>query len=46
MKTLEKILTLFITIGAVAGAVMMWIDPTGMRRRTAVGNVASQNALS
>ena len=29
MKTLEKILTLFIGIGAVAGAVMMWIDPTG-----------------
>ena len=29
MKTLEKILTLFIGIGAIAGAVMMWIDPTG-----------------
>ena len=29
MKTLEKILTLFIAIGAVAGAVMMWLDPTG-----------------
>ncbi len=29
MKTLLKILTLFIGIGAVAGAVMMWIDPTG-----------------
>lgn len=29
MKTLQKILTLFIGIGAVAGAVMMWIDPTG-----------------
>ena len=29
MKTLEKILTLFIGIGAVAGAVMMWIDPSG-----------------
>ena len=29
MKTLEKILTLFIGIGAVAGAVMMWIDPIG-----------------
>ena len=29
MKTLEKILTLFIGVGAVAGAVMMWIDPTG-----------------
>ena len=30
MKTLEKILTLFIGIGAIAGAVMMWIDPTGV----------------
>ena len=29
MKTLQKILTLFIGIGAVAGAVMMWIDPMG-----------------
>ena len=29
MKTLQKILTLFIGIGAVAGSVMMWIDPTG-----------------
>ena len=29
MKNLEKILTLFIGIGAVAGAVMMWIDPIG-----------------
>ena len=29
MIKLEKILTLFIGIGAVAGAVMMWIDPTG-----------------
>ena len=29
MRTLQKILTLFIDIGAVAGAVMMWIDPTG-----------------
>ena len=29
MKTLEKILTLFIGVGAVAGAVMMWIDPAG-----------------
>ena len=29
MKTLEKILTLFIGIGAIAGAVMMWIEPTG-----------------
>lgn len=30
MKTFEKILALFIGIGAVAGAVMMWIDPTGI----------------
>ncbi len=29
MKTIEKTLTLFIAIGAVAGAVMMWLDPTG-----------------
>ena len=29
MKLLQKILTLFIGIGAVGGAVMMWIDPTG-----------------
>jgi hypothetical protein len=29
MKTLLKILTLFIAVGAVAGAVMMWTDPTG-----------------
>ena len=29
MIKLEKFLTLFIGIGAVAGAVMMWIDPTG-----------------
>ena len=29
MIKLEKILTLFIGIGAVAGAVMMWMDPTG-----------------
>ena len=29
MKTILKILTLFIAIGAIAGAVMMWIDPTG-----------------
>ena len=29
MRTFQKILTLFIGIGAVAGAVMMWIDPTG-----------------
>ena len=30
MIKLEKILTLFIGIGAVAGAVMMWTDPTGV----------------
>ena len=30
MIKLQKILTLFIGIGAVAGAVMMWIDPTGV----------------
>ena len=30
MKTLLKILTLFIGIGAVGGAVMMWIDPSGI----------------
>jgi len=29
MKKLLKILTLFVGIGAVAGAVMMWIDPSG-----------------
>ena len=29
MIKLQKILTLFIGIGAAAGAVMMWIDPTG-----------------
>ena len=29
MKKLLIFLTLFIGIGAVAGAVMMWIDPTG-----------------
>lgn len=26
----EKFLTLFIGIGAIGGAVMMWIDPTGV----------------
>lgn len=30
MLKLEKILTLFIGIGAIGGAVMMWIDPTGV----------------
>ena len=29
MIKLQKILTLFIGIGAVIGAVMMWIDPSG-----------------
>lgn len=29
MKTVLKILTLFIAVGAVGGAVMMWMDPTG-----------------
>ena len=31
MLKLEKILTLFIAIGAVAGAAMMWIDPSGVK---------------
>lgn len=30
MNTFLKILTLFIAIGAVGGAVMMWMDPTGV----------------
>jgi hypothetical protein len=30
MLKLEKILTLFIGIGAIGGAAMMWIDPTGV----------------
>ena len=30
MKTFLKILTLFIAVGAIAGAVMMWTDPTGV----------------
>ena len=30
MKTFLKILTLFIAVGAVGGAVMMWIDPSGI----------------
>ncbi len=29
MKALLKILTIFIAVGAIAGAVMMWLDPTG-----------------
>ena len=31
MIKLEKFLTLFIGIGAVGGAMMMWIDPTGVK---------------
>ena len=30
MVKFQKLLALFIGIGAVAGAVMMWIDPTGV----------------
>ena len=30
MKLFLKILTLFIAVGAVGGAVMMWMDPTGV----------------
>ncbi|MBQ9892944.1 MAG: hypothetical protein IJM35_07310 [Bacteroidales bacterium] len=30
MNTFLKILTLFIAVGAVGGAVMMWTDPTGV----------------
>ena len=30
MKTFLKILTLFIAIGAIGGAVMMWMDPSGL----------------
>ena len=30
MKTFLKILTLFIAAGAIGGAVMMWMDPTGV----------------
>ena len=30
MKTFLKILTIFIAVGAVGGAVMMWMDPTGL----------------
>ncbi len=30
MSILQKILTLFIAIGAVVGSVMMWVDPTGV----------------
>ena len=30
MKLFLKILTIFIAVGAVGGAVMMWMDPTGV----------------
>lgn len=30
MKTFLKILALFIAAGAIGGAVMMWMDPTGL----------------
>ena len=30
MKTFLKMLTIFIAVGAVGGAVMMWKDPTGL----------------
>jgi len=30
MKTFLKILTIFIAVGAIGGAVMMWMDPTGV----------------
>ena len=30
MKTFLKILSLFISVGAIVGAVMMWVDPTGV----------------
>lgn len=30
MKTFLKILTLFIAVGAIAGAAMMWMDPSGI----------------
>ena len=30
MKTFLKILTLFIAVGAIGGAVMMWADPSGV----------------
>ena len=32
MKTFLKILTLFIAVGAIGGAMMMWMDPTGVNR--------------
>jgi hypothetical protein len=30
MKTFLKILTIFIAVGAIGGAIMMWMDPTGV----------------
>ena len=30
MKLLLKILTLFVAIGAIGGAVMMWMDPSNI----------------
>ena len=30
MKTFLKILTIFLAVGAVGGAVMMWMDPSGV----------------
>ena len=30
MKTFLRILTIFIAVGAIGGAVMMWMDPTGV----------------
>lgn len=30
MKLILKILTLFVAIGAIGGAVMMWMDPSGV----------------
>ena len=30
MRTFLKILTLFIAVGAIGGAVMMWMDPSGV----------------
>ena len=31
MNLIQKILTLFIGVGAIAGAAMMWIDPSGVK---------------
>ena len=30
MRTFLKILTIFIAVGAIGGAVMMWMDPSGV----------------